>query len=505
MNTDNNNSSQEEFKIQKKENLNYNITENKGNELNSINNNNNNIMIERDINNRRNDFLTYIMNHRKKMYHRLEGMEPEDAEEEEDPEEKEEPEEDSSSHHEQINLNNTKKPHYGNIGSNIVLFNRWVIGIKKNLIFFIITLIGMALTWFGWILTCDNYYSKKLYIICSVSFFFTNFFMILSFIIEPGIIPRKCPEFSKINVYNDKEKKTNNDMNINNDDNDAGKENKIKEEKNIDENKEIKEKKLNGKIKEKNNEEIIPRIFRERECVTCNIIRPPGASHCRICDNCVMGFDHHCYYISNCVGKRNHKYFYFFLFFGTISGIEECFFISITLFHVFIIKANETIFIMYKSDKFFFILSSILMSIALIYLYCGVRDILCLMIPALIGFVIFLILWYKHIYILDNIPNYYNPYILLVFISAVSFFLFVLSTFIGQTTHICSGYTIKQTRSIINELIDLSYGDNNHKINIEYTRNKPFKEKIKNLFKFLKSDVEKSLIIPERDLFYYYH
>ena len=140
------------------------------------------------------------------------------------------------------------------------------------------------------------------------------------------------------------------------------------------------------------------------------------------------------------------------------------------------------------------------MSIALIYLYCGVRDILCLMIPALIGFVIFLILWYKHIYILDNIPNYYNPYILLVFISAVSFFLFVLSTFIGQTTHICSGYTIKQTRSIINELIDLSYGDNNHKINIEYTRNKPFREKIKNLFKFLKSDVEKSLIIPERDL-----
>ena len=501
MNMDNNNSSQEIFQIQKEDNINNNIIENKENELSSIKNNN--IMNEKDINNNINngrvDLITYIMNRRKKLYHRLEGMEPEDAEDDEDPEEKEEPEEESSTHNEQINLNNINKPHYGNIGSNIVLFNKWVIGIKKNIILFIITLIGMSLTWFGWILTCDNYYSKKLYIICSISFFFTNFFMILSFIIEPGIIPRKCPEFLRKDEFKDIENKTNNEINNYNDNNNI--ENKINEEKNIDENKEIKEKKINKKIKEKKNEEIIPRIFRERECITCNIIRPPGASHCRICDNCVLGFDHHCYYISNCVGKRNHKFFYYFLFFGTISGIEESFFISITFFHVFIIKANETIFIMYKSDKFFFILSSILMSIALIYLYCGVRDILCLLIPALIGFILFVILWYKNIYILKNIPNYYNPYILIVFISSISFFLFVLSAFMSQTIHICSGYTIKQNKSIINEIIDLSYTDNNNKINKEYTRNKTFKEKINNLFKFLKTDIEKSLIIPERDLF----
>ena len=498
MDLENNNSSQEKYKEQKKENINNTITENKENELSSIKNNN--IMIERDINNinnRRDDLITYIMNHRKKLYHRLEGMEPED---EEDQEEKEETEEESSSHNEQINLNNINKPHYGNIGSNIVLFNKWVIGIKQNLLLFIITIIGMTLTWFGWIFTCDNYYSKKLYIICSISFFFTNFFMILSFIVEPGIIPRKCPDFSKINVSNDKENKSNNDISINNNDNNVEKENKIKEEKNTNENKDLKEKELNSKIKKEKNEEVIPRIFRERECVTCNIFRPPGASHCRICDNCVLGFDHHCYYISNCVGKRNHKFFYCFLFFGTISGIEECFFISITLFHVFIIKANETIFIIYKSDKFFFILSSILMSIALIYLYCGVRDILCLLIPALIGFVIFIILWYKHIALLNKLPPYYNPYLLLVFVSALSLFIFVLSTFISQTSHICSGFTIKQSRSIINEIIDLSYRDNSNKINNEYIRNKTFKEKINNLFKFLKKDIGKSLIIPERDL-----
>ena len=67
-------------------------------------------------------------------------------------------------------------------------------------------------------------------------------------------------------------------------------------------------KKDEQKQEDKNEQEgIKPRIFTERECTTCNIIRPPGASHCSDCDNCVLDFDHHCAFISNCVGKRNHK------------------------------------------------------------------------------------------------------------------------------------------------------------------------------------------------------
>lgn len=55
------------------------------------------------------------------------------------------------------------------------------------------------------------------------------------------------------------------------------------------------------------------RLAHLRRCSTCNLRRPPRASHCRYCDNCVMEFDHHCFWVGNCIGARTHRSFVLFL------------------------------------------------------------------------------------------------------------------------------------------------------------------------------------------------
>ena len=67
--------------------------------------------------------------------------------------------------------------------------------------------------------------------------------------------------------------------------------------------------------------EYLEDMFALAYCRTCKHLRPKECAHCKVCDVCVRGFDHHCVVLGCCIGERNVGTFIGYLFSVAISSL----------------------------------------------------------------------------------------------------------------------------------------------------------------------------------------
>ena len=396
--------------------------------------------------------------------------------------------------------NNNNKNEKIELKNFIINFNnkKYLIGIKRDFYIVLLMLLLFFSMYFISMIFYSKFYSIKIIIFITILFIFTIYNYLCVFFIEPGIIPRNSQNFQtnftesnsekiKISLSNSNENNKNISKIMKNykDLTPQCEKNALKNTNQITE--------TDSNENNNNLNDSIPYIFQKKPCVTCNIIRPETCSHCSICDNCIIGMDHHCYYISNCVGIRNHKNFYLFLSFGTFISI----FGGILIFYHFIYVLFLYDFNITKSlfnNYFIFIAFSLFFIIffPLIINFSCRKQYLIITISLVFGHLLFIVIFYLNSLKFGLNFFIFHPFGLNVLEGLIPCFIFVLKTFIVQTRLIGKGLTIKQYKSIVKQRNKLFDDDNDDYLIMEKYLTQKFK--FRNIFKFLNKKIPKSLV-----------
>ena len=300
-----------------------------------------------------------------------------------------------------------------NIGKNIIYKNKYVFGIKGHLcqMISLILFFFMIYIIFIFFIFPYFYYNKSfilyslIYIITTSSFMLGLYSQLTCFFTEPGIIPRKFPKYKSQNLS---------------------------------------DKYILSKITKK------PIIKIQRKCNVCLIKRPRKCQHCYFCDNCIEEFDHHCQYTSNCIGKRNKKYFYFFIFFDLIFLIQ-IYIIAIIQFCLVFMDYSIDILKIYNYISITIILIGImliLMLCNLFFYYGNTNKLLCILFCFNIFFIISF--YYSKSINSNSLPLYVSPFnIVLINISFKRAYYFLMQ-FIHHLNMIAFNMTSFEYRNLLN-------------------------------------------------------
>ena len=298
---------------------------------------------------------------------------------------------------------NEEHPLY-NIGKNIVFNNKYIFGIPDHLyeMSFLLLIYCSIYILFIIFIFSYFYYNKSfiiyfiILIITTSSFLLGQYNQLCCFFTEPGIIPKKYNKYYSKDLNN---------------------------------------KYILSKITKE------PIIMIQRNCKTCSIKRPKKCQHCNFCDNCVEEFDHHCQYISSCVGKRNKKYFLFFIFFDLIFIIEIYILSFIQLYFVFIEYLNDIKRIYnYISITIIFIGIIIVLIIFSLYYTNNYKNILTYMLLCANIFFI-LSFYYSKKLINYSLPIYVSPFNVVLLNMPLKWFYYFFIQFIHQLNMIAYNMT----------------------------------------------------------------